>query len=276
MLGENSGRFAIFEMDNLVSQVSSIESANRVNAKAEKKSSDVDENVLERLKQIESDLFPLFPVYQSIELSKRLRNVAPDSSRVTFCYTEVLPGAFLELIANLKNFDIGFNESSIFIDIGCGIAKNVLLIGVMNVFKRSIGIEINDGLYKKGLELLKAFNKQLRSPIDQTEMELIRGDATYIDWSYASLVYIQATCFDDSMLERISSIANKLFPSSIVIMIGRKLFDELYFDLIGITKVQYVTGELPVFIYRKSSKAPSNHPESLHTKLMEVLNRKIL
>jgi hypothetical protein len=182
----------------------------------------------------------------------------------------------LELIANLKHFDIGFNESSVFVDIGCGIGKNVLLIGVMNVFKRSIGIEINDSLYRKGLELMKAFNQQLRSPVDQTEMELIRGDATYIDWSYASLVYIQATCFDDSMLERISSISNKLFPSSIVIMIGRKLVDEQYFDLIGITKVQYITGELPVFIYRKSSKAPSNHPESLHMKLLEVLSRKIL
>jgi hypothetical protein len=235
---------------------------------------DIDENVLLRLDQIENTLLIDFPIADSVALSKKLRNLVPEPNN-SLSYTEVVSKSFLELITSLKNFDIGFNETSVFYDIGSGIGKNVLLIGIMNTFKRSIGIEINDGLYRKSLDLIKQFNKTLRSPVDQTDLELLRGDGTFIDWSLGDLVYIQAVCFDDEMMERINKIANKLLPGSVVLLIARKLPDESHFDLTGITKVQYIHGEMPAYIYRKSSKAPSNHPESLHRKLLEILERKL-
>ena len=235
----------------------------------------IDENVLKRLNSMDEELFIPFPPQVSITLSNRFRSLAPDPN-VTFCYTEVLSKSFIEFITNLKNFDIGFNESSIFVDVGSGIGKTILLLTIMNTFKRAVGIEINDSLHKKGMELIKGFNKRFRTPIDQTEMELIRGDGTYIDWSYANLVYIQCACFNDEMLSRISTVANKLFPGSIIITIARRLTDESFFDLVGISRIEYIHGSMPAYIYRKSSKAPSNHPDSLYSKLLDVLNRKLV
>jgi len=106
-------------------------------------------------------------------------------------------------------------------------------------------------------------------------MDFIRGDGTYINWDYGHLVYIQCSCFTDEMLERISKIANNLLPGSVIMTVARKLFDETYFDLVGITKVEYIHGIMPVYIYRKSSKSPSNHPDSIHIRLTEVLTRDI-
>ncbi len=249
-------------------------STGRTNEEETHPTSDIDENVLERVNKLDAELFPNFPIQVSIAYSNRLRSLTPEPT-VTLCYTEVLTKSFLELIASLKNFDIGFNESSVFIDIGSGIGKTILLIALLNTFKRAIGIEINDLLYRKGLELIKNFNKKYRSPIDQTEMDFIRGDGTYINWDYGHLVYIQCSCFTDEMLERISKIANNLLPGSVIMTVARKLFDETYFDLVGITKVEYIHGIMPVYIYRKSSKSPSNHPDSIHIRLTEVLTRDI-
>jgi hypothetical protein len=261
-------------LGEVVVNASTIDNASKVESLGNSVSTEVDENVLARLSQIESNVLSDFPVSVSVAISRKLRQTVPEPN-VSLSYTEINSKSFLELVTGLKNFDIGFNETSVFVDVGSGIAKTVLLIGIMNNFKRSIGIEINDGLYKKGLELIKSFNSSLRSPIDQTEMELIRGDGTFIDWSFANLVYIQAVCFDDGMVERLNRTANKLLPGSVLIIVARKLLDESHFDLIGITKVLYIHGEMPAYIYRKSSKAPSNHPDSLHAKLLEILNRKM-
>jgi hypothetical protein len=50
---------------------------------------------------------------------------------------------------------------------------------------------------------------------------LTHGDATVISWSDADVVFINSTCFDDSLLEKLAEQASDLKPGTFVFTITK-------------------------------------------------------
>lgn len=227
-----------------------------------------------RLETIQESIFTEFWSGQASSTSQSYSASLDEKVRSTVLYSEVDSLAFLSLIENLKDFDIGFPEDAIFVDLGAGPGKTLIMIGLLNVFKRAIGIEIVEPLYRQALDTIKAFTKNYRTPVDLTDMEVLCGDGTFYDWSFASLVYMQATCFNEEMMDRITFLAGKLKPGSVLIIINNRFFFSLHnvfkrvwtcqviacfrllkeanFDLVGILSVKYSFGNATAFVYRKS------------------------
>jgi hypothetical protein len=177
--------------------------------------------VLQRFLLVQKEIFSLIKLESSVSLSNQFR-YNHDWTDSTLCYNEVDSSSFLFLLSSLKDFDIGFNENAVFVDVGCGIGKTLVIVAILNTFSRIIGIEICDGLCKKSVESVRAFTMNYRSPLDQSDIEVIEGDGTFIDWSFADLVFICATSFSVEMMERITKMANKMNSGSVLILINRR------------------------------------------------------
>ena len=50
---------------------------------------------------------------------------------------------------------------------------------------------------------------------------LTHGDATVIEWSDADVVFINSTCFEDSLLEKLAAKASDLKPGSFVFTVTK-------------------------------------------------------
>lgn len=175
-----------------------------------------------RLEAVERDIFHGNYYKETLKANKDFVDANDRSAMATLQYAEVNAKSFLLLIQNLKDFDIGFTEDSVFVDVGCGPGKTLLVLAILNVFKRAVGVDINPIMIRNATEVIKKYNRSWRSPVDLTEMEVVCGDGTFYDWSFAQLVYIQATCFSDDMMQRVTDVADKLKPGSILIIVNNR------------------------------------------------------
>lgn len=181
----------------------------------------VSNTILERILLVEKEIFATNKISASLTLSSQFRNNF-DWTASTLCYNEIAFGSFLKLILGLKDFDIGFDEDATFVDVGCGIGKTIIMMAILNSFKRAIGIDICDDLHKKCLDNVKSFSSKFRSPLDQIEIEVLQGDGTFWDWSFADLVFIQTCCYNNEMLQRVTNVANNMKAGAVIIIIGRR------------------------------------------------------
>lgn len=175
-----------------------------------------------RLERLQESIFTKLWSDQASSSSLSYSASLNEEARSTVLYSEVDTLAFLSLIESLKDFDLGFSEDAVFVDLGCGPGKTLIIIGLLNVFKRAIGIEIVEPLYRQALDTIKTFTKNYRTPVDLTDIEVLCGDGAFYDWNFASLIYMQATCFNEQMMDRITLQAGKLKPGSVIIIINNR------------------------------------------------------
>lgn len=185
----------------------------------------VSEELQKRYQLVDENIFCHYHPQTAVDISNSYRWIFEKENNhnsSTFCYNEVFPFAFLQLLIRLEDYGIEFGEEPHFVDLGSGVGKTLVVASLLNKFKRVIGIEIVPGLFRKGQDIVKKFNSYYRTPMDQSDIELWLGDGTNMDWSFASLVYIQATNFDEIMMNRISEMADRLAPGSVVILINNR------------------------------------------------------
>lgn len=175
-----------------------------------------------KLRTVCEDIFSAEAHSETVKISISSTSHCKAEEAATLRYAEVDAESFLDLIRGLKDFDVGFQEDACFVDVGCGPAKTLVTMSLLNIFKRAIGVEINTSLARRAYDSVKKYNKSYRSPVDVTEMEIVTGDGTYYDWSFASLVYIQATCFSEEMMIRLTDIADKMKPGAVLIVVNNR------------------------------------------------------
>lgn len=184
-----------------------------------------------RLGRLDQEIFnkQLYGIVRQVSNSFRQRFLVNSTNAATINYAEVDTESFVSLITGLKDHDIGFTEEACFVDVGCGPAKTLTIIALLNVFKRSIGIEILPDVVYRAKEAVERYNQLFRSPVDVTEIEVVYGDGTFYDWSFAALVYVQATSFNEEMMGRITALGNRMKPGSVLIIINNRFVcDELH------------------------------------------------
>lgn len=53
-------------------------------------------------------------------------------------------------------------------------------------------------------------------------ISLVHGDATVMEWADADVVFINSTCFEDTLLDKLARQASDLKPGTFVISVTRR------------------------------------------------------
>lgn len=113
----------------------------------------------------------------------------------------------------VEKFKDNFNDNTIFYDLGSGLGKMVIHIGLQYGVKKSIGIEYSKERNNGAQHLKNTYTKENDNII------LIQGDILDIDLSDATIVYVDNTAFSNDIMEK---IYNKL-PKDCLILYKRTL-----------------------------------------------------
>ncbi len=97
----------------------------------------------------------------------------------------------------VEKFKEHFNKDTIFYDLGSGLGKMVLHIGLQYKVKKSIGIEYSKERDNGAQYLKNMYAKECDNII------FIKGNMLDIDISDATVIYIDNTAFNDEMMEKV-------------------------------------------------------------------------
>ena len=103
-------------------------------------------------------------------------------------YGEVTKNGVENMLIEFKDF---FNKDTVFYDLGCGLGKMVLHIGLKHNIKKSCGIELSNERFKGALELKEKYAKE------KNNIEFLKEDYFKCDLSDANVVYFDNTAMYD-------------------------------------------------------------------------------
>lgn len=137
----------------------------------------------------------------------------------------------------------GFMQSpgGIFYDLGSGTGKPVIAAAILHKFDICYGIELLEGLYSVSLDMLNTFNTKgkarlatrsqdtrkfdkifimlrvlcfrINSRNTSLDVQMIQGDFLKMrtkDWRDADILFLNSTCYDESMMTKIAQFAGRL------------------------------------------------------------------
>ena len=108
----------------------------------------------------------------------------------------------------VKKFKEYFNKDTVFYDLGSGLSKMVIHIGLEYGVKKSVGIEFSKERHNAAITLKEKFAK------DSDNIEIICGNAIKHDLSDATVVYMDNTVFPDDVTKKIYEL---LSPKTLVL-----------------------------------------------------------
>lgn len=102
--------------------------------------------------------------------------------------------------------------SGIFYDLGSGMGKCVIAASLLHNFSKCKGIEILQGLYECSLKTQSKFQEHfntLPSSIKSRccgDIEYINADILNYNWTDASIIFANSTCFGSDMMKEIGKV----------------------------------------------------------------------
>ena len=120
-------------------------------------------------------------------------------------YGEVTKKGTNSIVNKFKKY---FNSNTVFYDLGSGLSKMVIHIGLEYGVKKSVGIEYSEERHQGGLDL-----KEKYAP-NKDNIDIICGNAIKKDLSDATVVYMDNTVFPDDVTRQIYEI---LPPKTLVL-----------------------------------------------------------
>ena len=81
-------------------------------------------------------------------------------------------------------------------------------------------------------------------------IKFIHGDAVFINWHDADVVFINATCFGHDLMAQLSEPANKMKSGSFIITTTVPLF-LMSFELVELMTLRENWGNATAFVYKK-------------------------
>lgn len=163
-------------------------------------------------------------------------------------YGEITYPSLTELLAIVEP-----KSNEIFYDLGAGAGKAVLWASLLHPWRKCCGIELLPALHQLSVTKKNEFiNTSLfRNKKTKPEIELIQGDMLAEDFSEANVIFINATCFDNTFWSEILAKLTKAKPGVRVITVTQHLKSLSCFDLITAGMYQMSWGLSSVYVYRK-------------------------
>jgi hypothetical protein len=163
------------------------------------------------------------------EISLRYRK-QEDITHNQYIHGEIIFSSFSDILAFVKP-----KKNEIFYDLGCGGGKAIFTAALLYPDIIVRGVESLPPLYDLCQSLQCSLVKMMRDsqyfkhhPLN---VEFISGDLTAIDFSEANIVYLNVTCFDSDIWERICEKLEAL-PVNARVIITSKYLNSENFDLI--------------------------------------------
>ena len=127
-----------------------------------------------------------------------------------------------------------------FYDLGSGTGKPVLAMALMHRFKRLIGIEFLDNLFKLSLSIKQNYEKTIEDKFENfrqyfdfespNQIEFLQGDFLKHSWEDTSFIFVNSTCFSINLMNNIANKANKECKSGTIIVTFTKRLTALSVD----------------------------------------------
>lgn len=127
-----------------------------------------------------------------------------------------------------------------------GVGKGVIGAALLHPFQECIGIELLPELYKLSTRLKEVYQSHPSSP--QVPVSFLEGDIFATDWSDASMILVNSTCFYTEMLERVSNAPVR--TGCIAISLTMQL-STLAWDLLQTSKHKMSWGTATIHVQRK-------------------------
>lgn len=176
------------------------------------KLSPLEEQTMNQKLAIFNDLVGSFSLESGEELSLKERECLAGIPDITLTYGEIDFVSICEIFYTINN-RYGGLPSGIFYDLGSGMGKAVVAAAMCGQFTVCRGIEILNTLYSISEQVKQKYNRDMPDIIRNNkhlftkfvDIELSRGNMFDFNWSDASIVFANSTCFGTDMMRRIGS-----------------------------------------------------------------------
>jgi len=170
-------------------------------------------------------------------------------SSKSFVYGEAVLNPFIELIKEANPAPGG-----VFLDAGSGTGKAVFIAHLFFDFKKSVGVELLEALYKASEQVLeryeKEFRPQIKNDVGDREVKFIHGNILDIDYSNADLVFMNSTCFQEDLMEGLVPYVNDMKPGSTLVTLSKSI-NSPAFELYKQKMFEFSWGQGTGFYHRK-------------------------
>jgi SAM-dependent methyltransferase len=164
-----------------------------------------------------------------------------------FVYGEINFDTFADLLDELP-----YNsEQRVFYDLGSGVGKPVIAAALLGDFQKLVGIEMLEDLHLESMRVKNLFNSDVRKLFPSkaaVQIDFICGNLLTTDFSDGDLVFVQSTCFNEELMEKLEQKCNELKPGSLVIT-GTKSLPT--WQVTGMKKYKMSWGEACLFFHVK-------------------------
>ncbi|KAL6065290.1 Histone-lysine N-methyltransferase, H3 lysine-79 specific [Balamuthia mandrillaris] len=139
--------------------------------------------------------------YDLVRIHDELKYMDKIAGSKAHVYGEITPGSVDRIMAKVQ-----LNSKDIFYDLGSGVGKVVIQIGLESPVKKSIGLELSHTRYERAREALsrlkyhptKHFSKKDLAKVDFREEDFGLGD-----WKDATVVYMCNTCYPVELIAKV-------------------------------------------------------------------------
>ena len=148
-------------------------------------------------------------------------------------YGEIRYGPFAEAMNKIKRKYGGLSSrGGTFVDLGSGTGKALFAAALCHDFTTCTGIEIVDTLYRVSLSMKRDWDRTIAptfkrsidgSPVSDTKIHLLRGDATTYDLSKTDVVFMCSTVFDFDLMAKFARSAGNMRTGTFMITISKDL-----------------------------------------------------
>lgn len=106
--------------------------------------------------------------------------------------------------------EVVFNEHDVFVDLGSGLGKMVLQVYLQTAVKAVYGIELLPELHAKAQLAAKKVQQDVEPFCAERKLIFLCGDFFKIDFTPATIVFINAICFGQDIVRKLGRVLNTL------------------------------------------------------------------
>ena len=177
-----------------------------------------------------------------------MSQAAKPGSREELLYGEIPFETWQEIVRRVKP-----NLDGVFYDLGSGIGKVAMQSHLLYNFKKSIGVELLDGLHNKALEVERNFDKlikpQISKDLGNNELILRKDDILTTDFSDGDFILLSHPFKDEEkFLELEEKFLTTLKPKTKIVTLIRFLRNEKFKEL-GFRNFEFGWGKSAAYFY---------------------------
>ena len=159
-----------------------------------------------------------------------------------------------EAVEHLLSF-VNPQPGEVFYDLGSGTGKMVVYAAFYHPFSKSVGVELLEELHEAAQVVGERYKTEVQPQFQDgrrsTQLHYRLGDIFETDLSDADIVVSHCcTCFDDTLMQRLSDSLEKLKPGARIVTITRSL-NSPAFEHIGSSSCQMGWGIATLHAYRR-------------------------